>query len=353
MVSVQPVFLAKYLTFRKTRVPRHLKYLFYLSWEDALWDLLAKKNVKKGSFILLPDFYCSDVEKNIKMHGYKVAHYPVKRNFLVNPKLFISKVKTTNPAVVVILHSVGITNNLLKNRDWMKVVPSKTIIIEDCAHRLVNPKDVKIWRKNYFVIDSLRKVIPIQGSRLFGKAHDIDFKAPENLRTLLYTTKVTVTWFLMQISWNLAQILRSRRFAFIAEKWMLAGYDIIGDSLSPGSGGKIFSFLVNYVDYDKVGRIKAHQVRFYDRNLSPIIRQKIPHEKKELGLLRHFPIIIPLKIADKILLELRKEGLMVRFELNDSGWSKKQKVIYLPLGLHINERKQMEICNLVINSFKN
>ncbi len=357
MVSVQPIHLIQYLSLKRSKTPHNLKCLFYLSWEDALWDLLLKKRVKKCSTILVPNFYCVDVENNIISHGYKVNHYPVNKDFSVNSKLFKSKIKSVNPAIIVILHSVGITNNLLKNPEWIKELPPETIVIEDCAHRLVNPQNIKIIRKNYFIIDSLRKVVPLQGSRVFGLKEDLNFDTETNLKTLIYSSKVTALWLLMLIFWNLSQISYSTRlslyFGVIAEKLMLLGYDVIGDSPRAASGSRFFAFLTDHLNYDKIYKVKDTQAKLYEKNLTPAVQSKNLYNGDSRKELRHYPVILPIKSAGKILNYLRSRGLIVRFELDDSPWSQKQKVIYLPLGLHINEKKQLNICNLVNKSFKN
>ena len=48
MISMKPIFLWKYLKLKKNTLPDNIRRLFYLSWEDALWDILEKKNIKKN-----------------------------------------------------------------------------------------------------------------------------------------------------------------------------------------------------------------------------------------------------------------------------------------------------------------
>lgn len=53
------------------------------------------------------------------------------------------------------------------------------------------------------------------------------------------------------------------------------------------------------------------------------------------------------KINSVFLKKLRKEGLLIRFELDDSPWSQTRKVIYLPLGPHVSHADIMWIIDTV------
>jgi hypothetical protein len=97
MISPQPIRLIKYLGFKRNKLPVNLRRLFYLSYEDALWDILKKKNIKPGSIILVPDFFCRDVETNIERHGYKIAGYKMASGLTINTADFKDKIKFYKP----------------------------------------------------------------------------------------------------------------------------------------------------------------------------------------------------------------------------------------------------------------
>lgn len=341
MVSVQPIQLWRYLTFRPTYVRAGVKRLFYLSWEDALWDILFKKHVQKGSCILVPEFFCGDVEQNMRGHGYKVAYYKTNSDLTSVPNDFTMKVKKLNPTVVVIFHPVGITSNLFTNTSWLKFLSDKTILIEDCVHRLINPKTIKFIKKNHLIMDSLRKVAPLQGSNVYGKANDLNFTEPRVNQSWVYAFKVTFLWLKMNILWNFGS-------SFDAEKTMITGYDLIGDSNLPARGWKIFKIFNLFINFDKITRIKTSQVEIYESNLAKLIPVKVPYSVSDKGKMRAWPIVFKnLTQANKILSLLRDNGLVFRFELLDSIWSKKYRVIYLPVGPHLKSTQIVKICDLV------
>ena len=114
---------------------------------------------------------------------------------------------------------------------------------------------------------------------------------------------------------------------------MKIGYDLIGDSEKAAPGFFVFDFLQQFLDFDKVKNVKEKQVIFYENNLKklPSYIKIPPYSKSDRRELIGFPLIISNKFADKYICDLRNKGLLVRAELSDSQWSKKRKIIYLPL----------------------
>ncbi len=345
MISPQPIFSLKYFRLRKNKIPKNIKCLFYLSWEDAFWDILLHKNIKLGSYILVPDFYCNDVEKNIKLHGYKLAYYKINRDLTANKKSFKSVISKLKPAVVVIFHAVGIKNNLLDNPKWLMRTVGDSILIEDAVHRVQDANDIKIYKKNHFVIDSLRKVVPIQGSRLFGKTEDLNFKIPNIFQSLPYSFKVNFFWFLTTLCWTL-------NFQKSAERLMIKSYSLIGDSILPARGLALGKFFSDRLNISFIQKMKRQQVNYYESNLKDIIPANLKIINKDKKHLRGYPLILPVNYANEILSYLRNNGLMVRFELNDSSWSQKQKIIYLPLGPYLKLKNLIDIVSLVVKSLQ-
>ena len=348
MISTQPVLSFGYFKFKKNKIPRNIRRLFYLSWEDAFWDILLKKKVPKGSFILLPDFFCKDVEENIKSHGYKVSHYPIKKNLDADKKSFIEKIRQVKPEVVVIFHTNGIKSKLFENCEWLARVTHDIILIEDSVHKIIDPEKINIIKKDHFVINSLRKVVPLQGSELFGDREDLDFSTPSFVQSFRYRLKVYFLWVLTILGWSLVNILPgrlSKKFGLAAEKLMLAGYNLIGDSILPAKGGP-GGFLSRRVNFEKIEKVKRHQVDTYERLLADLLPLKLFITVEDKGSMRGFPLILPKNRANGILEFIRSKGLLVRFELDDSVWARNQKIIYLPLGIHMTQRKVEEVCRL-------
>ena len=326
-------------------MPEGFKQLFYLSWEDALWDILVHKKVKKKSNILVPDFYCTDVEENIKKHGYRVVRYKILPNLKAGKKSFAAAVRKYKPPVIVVFHPVGIKSNLFDSESWLARTAGESILIEDSVHKILNPRDLKIIKSNHFIIDSLRKVVPLQGSRVFGKSADLNFDVPSVFQSFFYFLRVNTNCFLMNICLTLG-------IHKLAERLMLDGYDLIGDAAKPARGSLIAKFLSSRLNTDKIQKLKEKQTDCYEQILGDFLPYKLKLKDKDKKHLRGYPVVLQSSKANKVLSFLRNRGLMVRFELEESNWGRKYKIIYLPLGFQMRVKNQKKICNLVKSALK-
>lgn len=356
MVSQQPIFCFKYFQFKKNKLPKGISSLFYLSWEDALWDILKYKNIKKGSIIFIPEFYCGDVEKNIKEHEYKIRYYKILKDLSADKKSFVNGVKKYHPSVVVVFHPVGIKSNLFKSPDWLIKNIRNALLIEDSVHRIIDPNKIEIFNDNHFIIDSLRKVVPIQGARVYGSTNGINFSEPHLFQSLFYSLRVHWLWFTMTLFWTISNYcpikIFSSFFARNAENVMLSGYDIIGDAKLSAKGGGVGRIMSQHINVSKIKKRKLVQADIYEKKLNDIFFKKTKLSITDKEYLKGYPFILPIDKAGKILNSLRKNNLLTRFELDDSLLSKKQKVIYLPMHIYMSEKQQKEVIEVVRNTVK-
>lgn len=367
MVPIQPTSLWSYLHFSSWEKPFYLDHFFYVSWEDALWDILPQigvtPSIRKHATALVPSFFCPDVVENMANHGLKSIYYPVDEHFQTDPMLFAQWLETHQPQVVVILHAVGITNQLWQHtKVWLPSLPKNCLLIEDSVHRVVNPANISLAHENHVVIDSLRKVSPVPGSNFFAMAGRFEQSAKNVDQP--YRTTVLWWWLVFQLCLGISTLIRwnpwQRFWNFRAEQTMLIGYDYIGDSSVSNNGWLWAKKIARYLDFDKIEKSKQEQVTAYnailvtgiqtnrDTNLTLFSIPNIPLTDR--GLLRGFPIILPLSTAQKTLDDLRTKGLIVRFELNDCPWSQQRKVVYLPLGPHLSTNDIRKIASTVVES---
>ena len=255
-------------------------------------------------------------------------------------KVLLQKSISTSRKSSFFFHAVGIQNSLLSTiKQWN----NKTIIIEDSVHRLINPREVKLLGNNHFIIDSWRKVIPLQGSALYTTKSFKASKQSNFYKTLPYQIYVIFLWFLMEL-FSLFNL------DLTAQKLMQRGYDTIGDNLISAPLFPLFSFLHKYIDYQKVRTTKYTNMRLYDNyfkvhKLDKKVFFDVEFTEKDWIQMRGYPIGLQLKFADHILKKLRNKGFLARFELNDSPWSKKQKIMYLPINPEINVEDVIKLLN--------
>ncbi|MFO0703650.1 MAG: hypothetical protein U0525_02910 [Patescibacteria group bacterium] len=359
MIPVQPYNIFAYISKKNTyKTGKNIKELNYLSWEDAVWDIIKYKNIPKGSTALIPSFWCGHVVKNLRNHGVICQFYDVDENFQTSEELLMQRISELNPLIVVVLHAVGIENKLItENNNWIKSLPRETILIEDSVHSVINPSKLKIRKTNHFIIDSWRKVMPLQGAAMNGSKSDVDWSEPPLTQSFFYSLSIFLLWIIFQLAlWaesknreNMAKI--AKMFGMLAEYFMIKGYDIIGEDDFAAATLPIFVRYRKRLNYEKIEKIKKSQVEKYESKLSEVfetnIVQKVSMSEKDKGRLRGFPIIMNLERAEEMLRNLRKNGLFVRFELNDSPWSKLRKVIYLPLGPQLTTRDVDKVINIV------
>lgn len=346
MYPIQPTGWRSYFTVSRTTKPRWLTHFFYLSWEDALWDLIKHFRLTTSSVALVPEFFCMDVIQNMKTHGVDCVFYPVGPNLQTNPHLFAERLKAVQPDIVVILHPAGITNTLFDATDtWLPSLPENCLLIEDCVHRVVHPNEIKLISPRHVVIDSLRKVVPLQGSQLFGSEELQKMQQTAGYRTIGYQLTVIYWWLLMQVCLQASTLPQARQLQVWwnrqAERCMQVGYTIIGDSYAAGKGWLLFEWLARHINHTKIRLCKKRQVKLYEKLLKPVWESTgvytIPFKESDQKLLRGLPIGVRLQYADQLLNAWRNAGLLLRYELDDCIWSQKQKVLYLPLGPHVSD----------------
>ncbi len=352
MISVQPIHIKQYIAQDRKQYTKSLPYKFYISWEDALWDIINSFGIPKGSKILVPSFFCTDVMNNMKDHGLSPLYYKVDENLQPDPQEVRKLVKTYNPSFLVLFHAVGIQNDCM-NSQFINTLPSELIIIEDGVHRIVNPSEVKLYAPHHIVINSFRKVVPLQGSFLFGQAAFINKLKGAATSTFFYSWSIIFFWWLMQIFFTLQKYTPvlpiSLLLGRLGEICMLRRYDIIGDEKAAGFCPAFFKKMYFRLDFKRIKEHKRKQVLEYETYLNSSAVYRVPgYSHDDRGELRGYPIIAKRDMAKAIISFCREHGLLIRAELDDSKWAKKRSIMYLPLGPHV-EIEDIKIISTIFN----
>lgn len=343
-IPVQPVFTTKYFKKFASKLPTDVASQFYLSWEDGLWDIIRSFQIKRNSIILVPSFFCVDVMNNMKDHGLIPVYYEVDDNLQPVKDALLQSIKKNKAQMVVLFHAVGITNNLVTEK-FIKSLPKDLFIIEDCVHRITNPSEIEIYSLRHVVMNSLRKVVPLQGSFIFGKRECIERLKGSEI-TFLYSWSVIVLWFLMQLSYLSQQYVHTH-FGKLAQWFMLRGYDIIGDEQKAGYCPRFFADLYMKLDFDNIKLKKQLQVALYKENLRKKDSYYVPYiPTTDYDELRGYPVVVKKHTAELLVTKCRSVGLFIRKELDDSLWTEKRSIIYLPLGHHIENEDIKAISSL-------
>lgn len=348
MLTIQPPLIADYLASGEAiKIPKNVHRSFYLSWEDALWHILQLYVTRPGAVALVPEFYCGNVIEHMREHGLIVRTYPVNEKLQTPLNDFVTAIKQSHPDIVIIFHPVGITNPLTHQVDeWLPIVGEKAILIEDCVHRIIDPQKLYFFSHRHFAIDSLRKVVPVQGSNLYSSIPMPPTTAISQLLTTPYRLGVLVWWLIMQSFLVSAHYAKSSTLASLynrlAEGTMLRGYKLIGKSRLPSRGIGWMDTLSRRIAIPRIEQTKSSQARLYRSALQKLIASNdhfwLPSmQVRDDKYLRGFPLIMDVDVAQDFLDYFRSTGIMLRFELNDSGWSERHKIVYFPMGPHISK----------------
>lgn len=338
--AVRPYFLQPY-SFRsffrseKQRWPTQLQREYFLSFEDALWDLLPRFGYRKGATIALPDFYCQDVVDNIHAHGYKTVIYPIHNDLSVDIadiKLCISK---ELPDIFVLLDIAGIS--MIKPNLILPLLSKETLFISDMVHNLPKYSDeFSPLANNHLIITSLRKVSPYFGSMAIYKKN---VSKEKRVLPFRYTAYAIVVWLKYLFLLRKAVRYNEPLLVIKAEKLLQKHDNHIGDELR---GAMLPSFMLKFIDRIPVSYIEAikkKQVTIYAEHLDNRQRNSlysIPQYGGSAGKLRGFPLLIDPKKVNAVISACRSQGLFVFDHLDSLSKKSRSKLVLLPLGPHLS-----------------
>ncbi|MFH0749926.1 MAG: aminotransferase class I/II-fold pyridoxal phosphate-dependent enzyme [Candidatus Gottesmanbacteria bacterium] len=354
MIDHYQPYLFPFLGSRASYPNPLVKRYYYWSWEDGLWDLLRGKHVEKGSTILIPDFYCSDVINNIRTHGYTVVLYRLDQHFQVKKQTLLNSIRRHNPSVVIVFHVCGVKSTVMTKPTWMKKSAKETIIVEDSVHQLLTPSLVKPLSDNHFIMDSLRKVSPLYGSFLYGTKKGLHFHQT-NKTWSFYTMYSLLLYGLFRIVLTAGHVFNQPSLAVFAHEKLLKFHDnVIGDSMRSYRGCTLFSWMTQWIYTTRVERIKREQVKMYEHTFkslwgrrSPLYR--IQMKRSDYGKLHVYPVGLRQKTSVELLSYLRSKKIIVWPKFSDSVWAKKRDVLFFPLGFHMNKQKIKVIAKALVS----
>lgn len=357
MLTYYQPFLLPFLRLKPYALAAGIQRRYFLSFEDALWTLLTRKRVPKGSAVLIPSFWCMDVVDNIRNHGYSPVFYPLDDHFEIPVKRLQSIIRKHRPRVIILFHACGIPSTVFRNEAFVRSIAAGAIVIEDCVQQLVNPTEVIIRHPNHFVIDSLRKVSPLSGSFIYGDASSPTI-APRRLPGELWYVMGTVGLYLLFRGVFMLAVIagRARLVSYTHLRILKAHDNLVGDSKFGYRGWFIDGFLHRFLAVDRIRQRKQEQCALYRKLLAPLCRHRSPwyqiHIKETDGKLLHvYPLGLHHNGNTRILRDIEKNllqnGAPVWFKFTDAPWCRHRAVLFLPLGFHVSNHDIHKICNLL------
>ncbi|MCC7304238.1 hypothetical protein IT418_02385 [bacterium] len=342
---LQPYKLLPYIGKTKQIWPKEITREYYVSFEDALWDLLPRLGYRKGMKFLVPSFYCVDVIKNIKNHGYEVAIYNLDKKLEVDREYLLKRIEEENPDIFINFDAVGVPTGL---SEWLqKKLPFQKLIIEDKVHTLVGSSITNYpISDRHLILTSSRKVSPFQGSLAL---YTRNARRSQNKVPIRYTLQVFAIWIYYLALLHVSALVHSRKIARCAAKMLAKHNDLIGDEKVSAPLPNFFLHIIDTIPVAWIEKIKTEEYRIYEELLSPLFGDTIwtmPAAAKHSNTLRGYPVIMESRYAQKFISECQKQGFFTISELDDCQWAEKQKIFYLPLGPHLSFRDIQNIAQI-------
>ncbi|MGE5297883.1 MAG: hypothetical protein ACM3KM_01845 [Acidobacteriaceae bacterium] len=338
---------------RKNRFPNFARSLFFLSFADAFRALINSLDVSTR-VILVPDFYCPDTLLLFKEFG-DLRFYKTNPDLTINIDSYLESVKSLNPGLIVNYGFLGSPINDSRIRTLLQGLP-ETIIIEDCAHRILTEQDIAFVHNRHFYIDSIRKQTSILGSHLIFSA-DLPLPYPDGkfsaykIRSLLVRAE--------QETVNMSAYLLQSQFLYLKSEALFDKLDaIIGTSKQPAEGGSLSKFQWSHLNLKKIKAHKASLVDAYLRGLSGIKFEGLKLPPVSDKCLTYFPCLVSSVFVDRLIDYLETKQIWVSTLWDEpvvfSGELNKEllrSVVVLPLTQETSVEDVGRICLEMKNFF--
>ncbi|MDE2589907.1 MAG: hypothetical protein KGL95_09625, partial [Patescibacteria group bacterium] len=238
-------------------LPKVEKNNFFLSFSDSLKYLLNESGIKKSDTLLLPDFYCPETSQEISKYA-KLVFYEIKPNLSVDKTSYFAQIRKYKPRVIINYNFTGFTltkqeKEILKKLSW------NPILIDDCAHRILEAKEISFLTRNHFYIDSIRKYSPFLGSHLIHPK-----LKPKNVKSIsFYKIKIIALQTLLQVLGHIAIYCNSRFFDNLGEHFFNIQDSIVGFSPIATSGDSLSYQLWKKLDLTQIKARKKELALVY------------------------------------------------------------------------------------------
>ncbi|MFZ2190516.1 MAG: hypothetical protein WAV48_07125, partial [Candidatus Magasanikiibacteriota bacterium] len=256
---LQPNKVLPFLSFKKQEWPKEITREYYLSFEDALWDLLPRLGYKKGAKFLVPDFYCVDVINNIIDHGYNVSYYKLNEDLSINEDTLIVSIASERPDIFVDFKIAGIATNLPER--ILKKLPFYTLVITDKVHSLVGSAvDNYPVSDKHLILTSNRKVSPFPGSMAI---YTRNARVSSSHLPIWYVLTAFVFWMKYLFVLKIASLFGIVKLAVYAEKLLKIHDDLIGDAKTSSPLSRIWFSLFDRINITKIEAKKLQDYQAY------------------------------------------------------------------------------------------
>lgn len=310
----------------KNTFPAHR---FFLSFEDALWSIVSSLDLN-GKTVLYPSFFCMDVVNRLDMRGAICIPYKVTRDLLPDTESLFKEMAQYSPSIVILYHPLGLRLAESLISEVIDRGKREAIVIEDCADLFISTDEIELKSDNHVIIDSLRKVTPIQGARVFC-SNKFNLKGSNISHYSLLALLYYLTYRLLHL---VGVALNSRKILDLCWSVFNKHSDLIGASSSPNLGFLWDKYLANYVASDLIRKSKSEVCSIYVEEVNKRVALTpfcIRLPEVSFDSLRFFPLVFQKGVGDKISSLLERQLIFVDTHFNDSPHCEQLDYLLLPL----------------------
>jgi hypothetical protein len=320
----------------------------FISFEDALWAFLDASPLASRT-ILVPDFFCTDVTSRLSERGYTIIWYALNPDLTFHEASFLAAAQ--GPIGAVFLYYPMGARATTPPPSWFRShLGNQTLIIEDAADCLLEPGQVQLIDEAHIVIDSLRKILPLQGARLF---HRLNTHIAKSSRMSLYHLKTHVLHFAYHLLHSVTELLPLS--SLLHAKWhiFVMHSDLIGTEPQGAVALTSSLFLYNRCNITLWKQRRAALMHRYYERVAPALHdtgyQLIAAGHNEASEVR-FPILMGKKGSLTALADaLEQARIYVDIHFDDSPRAREADYLLLPLSPCMREADIDTIAAAIMN----
>jgi hypothetical protein len=346
------LFSSGLLTWDNNKDQQSVHHEVFVSFEDALWCFLKAAPIDKKTF-LVPDFFCTDVTSRLIEQGFSVVWYALNEDLSFNQDTFKNFI-SDDVGGVFIYYPMGCRDTTPKPEWFRSILGPNVLIIEDCADCVVLSDQICLIDSKHILIDSLRKILPLQGARLF---FDSKINLPNSSSGLFYFLKTHLLHISYLILHSITEVTAYRWLLNI--KWNIFVWhsNSIGSHFEGVRGSPLFEYFLSKINLRSLKTKRGTLVKRYYQNLSPTISSSniklLPQEPKEEGEIR-FPILCGNKNTLSILADkLEQFEIYVDLHFDDSPRAQMADYLLLPLTPCMNIEDIDKISSSILKILNN
>ncbi len=285
----------------------------------------------------------------------RVVFYHTKNDLTVDEDSYLEAVRTDAPDIVVHYGFFGFPVKNEKIRSLLRSLPG-TLVIEDCAHKILLKEDIDFIHYNHVYIDSIRKQTSLLGSHLIGQPADLDGSSFQKMNA--YKFRCAPLWAIREGAIIAAGVFQAEWLYNMSERYFELLDNAIGTDKNATLGGTFASMLWNHIDFKKMIEHKKDLIQIYTSGFADVRQEEFQVPSVPNENVTYFPCLVSPEVRDGLIEYLEKKNIWMgslwespRHSGSNLNTYLLERVIVLPLTWRTSRRDAIRICGAVKDFF--